>query len=92
MRTLILVPSLIAVPVLALAAIEPTVAPVAVMQPVALAAQAAQPAAAAMTLDPVHSMALFRIQHLEAGQFRSSASSTWRRGSSGVASTASRVP
>ena len=69
MRTLILVPSLIAVPVLALAAIEPTVA---VMQPVALAAQpdpAAQPAAAAMTLDPVHSMALFRIQHLEAGQF-----------------------
>ena len=72
MRTLILVPSLIAVPVLALAAIEPTAAPVAVMQPVALAAQpdpAAQPAAAAMTLDPVHSMALFRIQHLEAGQF-----------------------
>ena len=69
MRTLILVPSLIAVPVLALAAIEPTVAPVAVMQPVALAAQAAQPSAAAMTLDPVHSMALFRIQHLEAGQF-----------------------
>jgi polyisoprenoid-binding protein YceI len=72
MRTLILVPSLIAVPVLALAAIEPTAAPIAVMQPVALAAQpdpAAQPAAAAMTLDPVHSMALFRIQHLEAGQF-----------------------
>ena len=72
MRTLILVPSLIAAPVLALAAIEPTAAPVAVMQPVALAAQAApaaQPAAAAMTLDPVHSMALFRIQHLEAGQF-----------------------
>ena len=69
MRTLILVPSLIAGPVLALAAIEPTVAPVAVMQPVALAAQAAQPSAAAMTLDPVHSMALFRIQHLEAGQF-----------------------
>lgn len=72
MRTLILVPSLIAVPVLALAAIEPTAAPVAVMQPVALAVQpdpTAQPAAAAMTLDPVHSMALFRIQHLEAGQF-----------------------
>lgn len=72
MRTLILVPSLIAVPVLALAAIEPTAAPIAVMQPVALAAQpdpAAQTAAAAMTLDPVHSMALFRIQHLEAGQF-----------------------
>jgi polyisoprenoid-binding protein YceI len=72
MRTLILVPSLIAVPVLALAAIEPTAAPIAVMKPVALAAQpdpAAQPAAAAMTLDPVHSMALFRIQHLEAGQF-----------------------
>ena len=72
MRTLILVPSLIAVPVLALAAIEPTAAPVAVMQPVALAVQpdpTAQPAAASMTLDPVHSMALFRIQHLEAGQF-----------------------
>ncbi|MFM1882895.1 MAG: hypothetical protein RJA05_1304 [Planctomycetota bacterium] len=72
MRTLILVPSLIAVPVLALAAIEPTAAPVAVMQPVALAVQpdpTAQSAAAAMTLDPVHSMALFRIQHLEAGQF-----------------------
>ena len=72
MRTLFIVPSLIAVPVLALAAIEPTAAPIAVMQPVALAAQpdpAAQPAAAAMTLDPVHSMALFRIQHLEAGQF-----------------------
>ena len=72
MRTLILVPSLIAVPVLALAAIKPTAAPIAVMQPVALAAQpypAAQNAAAAMTFDPVHSMALFRIQHLEAGQF-----------------------
>jgi polyisoprenoid-binding protein YceI len=75
MRTLILVPSLIAVPVLALAAIEPTAAPVAVVQSSALGAMAAQPApaaqpaAASMTLDPVHSMALFRIQHLEAGQF-----------------------
>lgn len=64
MRTLIVASSLIAVPLLA-AASRPMWS-----APANAAAVLAQPAAEGeLTLDPVHSMALFRIQHLEAGQF-----------------------
>ncbi len=64
MRTLIVASSLIAIPLLA-AASRPMWS-----APANAAAVLAQPAAEGeLTLDPVHSMALFRIQHLEAGQF-----------------------
>ncbi len=64
MRTLIVASSLIALPLLA-AASRPMWS-----APANAEAVRAQPAAAGeLTLDPVHSMALFRIQHLEAGQF-----------------------
>lgn len=64
MRTLIVASSLIAFPLLA-AASRPMWS-----APANAEAVLAQPAAAGeLTLDPVHSMALFRIQHLEAGQF-----------------------
>jgi polyisoprenoid-binding protein YceI len=64
MRTLIVASSLIAISLLAAASRPmwnaPTEAP---------AEPTHAPAAGELTLDPVHSMALFRIQHLEAGQF-----------------------
>jgi polyisoprenoid-binding protein YceI len=64
MRTLIVASSLIALPLLA-AASRPMWS-----APANAEAALAQPAAGGeLTLDPVHSMALFRIQHLEAGQF-----------------------
>ncbi|MEY4833235.1 MAG: hypothetical protein RL527_1448 [Planctomycetota bacterium] len=64
MRTLIVASSLIAFPLLA-AASRPMWS-----APANAEAVLAQPAAGGeLTLDPVHSMALFRIQHLEAGQF-----------------------
>ena len=64
MRTPIVASSLIAIPLLA-AASRPMWS-----APANAAAVLAQPAAEGeLTLDPVHSMALFRIQHLEAGQF-----------------------
>ena len=64
MRTLIVASSLIALPLLA-AASRPMWS-----APANAEAAFSQPAAGGeLTLDPVHSMALFRIQHLEAGQF-----------------------
>jgi polyisoprenoid-binding protein YceI len=64
MRTLIVASSLIALPLLA-AASRPMWS-----APSNAETVLAQPAAGGeLTLDPVHSMALFRIQHLEAGQF-----------------------
>jgi len=64
MRTLIVASSLIAIPLLAAASRPMWSAPA---NPEAVRVQPA--AAGELTLDPVHSMALFRIQHLEAGQF-----------------------
>jgi len=64
MRTLIVASSFIAVPFLVAMSRPMSSAPFGAAAPIT------QPAVAGeLTLDPVHSMALFRIQHLEAGQF-----------------------